>query len=495
MKQLPEAFEERMKELLKEEYGAFAAACRQERSQGLRLNPLKKVSKEQLESAGFHLNKIPWVKEGYYYGREDRPGKHSYHEAGMYYIQEPSAMAVGELAEVCPGEKVLDLCGAPGGKSTHIAGKMQGQGFLVSNEIHPARVKILSQNIERMGIANAVVTNEDASSLAARFPAFFDRIIVDAPCSGEGMFRKDEDAREQWSPEHVTICAARQSEILDCASTMVRSGGRIVYSTCTFAPEENEQTILRFLERHPDFSVIRPEGAWEGLSAGRPEWAGEEARTKGKNLEKTFRIWPHKAEGEGHFIAVLEKKGNPENRQPMDEGKKEKKIRSRKKAEAIDKDVWKNLEDFCRDTLTPAAAQKLLERKKEEFLLFGEQLYLLPPGFYEAAGERGLDGLKVLRPGLHLGTCKKQRFEPSHAWALHLQPEEVLRELPLSPEKKEGAPAYLTGNIPQGTVLEKAGKGKGWVLITVEGCSLGWGKLAGGTVKNHYPKGLRWPSI
>ena len=267
-------FEERMRVLLGDEYPAFAASYDKERVQGLRFNSLKfpdgrqdavgsgkdrevgksgenGEDKETWEEAGaaeaaervrqetgFTLERIPWVKEGYYYSGDNRPGKHPYHEAGLYYIQEPSAMAVVELLDPRPGERVLDLCAAPGGKSSHIASRMNGIGFLLSNEIHPARARILSQNMERMGVQNAVVSNEDAQSLAGTFDHFFHKIVVDAPCSGEGMFRKDEEARSQWSEEHVKMCAARQGEILDHAAAMLAPGGRMVYSTCTFAPEE-----------------------------------------------------------------------------------------------------------------------------------------------------------------------------------------------------------------------------------------------------------------
>ena len=245
---LPEAFKVRMRELLGDEYDRFEASYEKERVQGLRFNSLKseegkeedweqgsvpKLAALVEKRLGTELSPVLWAKEGYYYGAEARPGKHPYHEAGLYYIQEPSAMAVVELLDPRPGERVLDLCAAPGGKSSHIASRLKGQGFLLSNEIHPARARILSQNMERMGVKNGVVTNEEPGRLAEYFPEFFDRIVVDAPCSGEGMFRKDEEARSQWSPDHVKMCAARQGQILDQAARMIRPGGRLVYSTCT----------------------------------------------------------------------------------------------------------------------------------------------------------------------------------------------------------------------------------------------------------------------
>lgn len=452
---LPEAFEERMKGLLGEEYTSFLESYEKERAQALRVNT-GKISVEDFQRLSpFSLRPVPWVKEGFYYESGERPGKHVYHEAGLYYMQEPSAMAVAVLANAKPGERVLDLCAAPGGKTTQLAASMKGEGLLVSNEIHPARAKILSQNVERMGIPHAVVTNEKPADLTDRFLEFFDRIVVDAPCSGEGMFRKEEQALLQWSPENVTMCAERQQEILEAAAPMLRPGGVLVYSTCTFAPEENEGSISTFLNHHPEFSVKRV-SAYEGFAGGRPEWAGEEGREETKD---TFRLWPHRLEGEGHYVAVLQKEGEAERRA------------AETKAPSVDKAALKLYEEFAKDSL---------KRKRPGVpVLFGEQLYLLP----EAVN---LKGLKVLRPGLHLGTVKKNRFEPSHALALALAEEEACRTVNLDGNGPEAA-AYLRGEA-----LLADGE-KGWTLVLADGYSLGWGKMTGGTLKNHYPKGLRRP--
>lgn len=252
---LPQEFLERMENMLGEEYPAFLKSYDIARYQALRLNPQKGDDASFLNRMVFSLERVPWAEHGYYYTAQDTPGKHPYHEAGVYYIQEPSAMAPAayltrQMADGA-GERILDLCAAPGGKSTQIAAAMAGRGILISNEIHPARAKILSENIERMGIANAVVTNETPQRLAEHFSEYFTRIMVDAPCSGEGMFRKNEEACEQWSTQNVELCADRQDEILDCAASMLAGGGRLVYSTCTFAPAEDEGSIGRFLERHP----------------------------------------------------------------------------------------------------------------------------------------------------------------------------------------------------------------------------------------------------
>ena len=301
---LPIDFCTRMQAMLGTDYEAFLASYDHPRHQSLRINPLKTTAERFLSHNPFHLTPVPWTTTGFYYTAEDQPGKHPYHEAGVYYIQEPSAMAPAEYLGAKPGERILDLCAAPGGKSTQIACSMEGKGLLVCNEIHPARAKILSENIERMGVRNALVTNETPNRLAENFSEYFDRILVDAPCSGEGMFKKNEGATEEWSPENVALCANRQDEILDCAAGMLKPGGRLVYSTCTFAPAENEGSIGRFRKRHPDFAIV-PVEKKEGMSDGVAEWAEELA----EGVEHTIRLWPHKLNGEGHYLAVLQKAG------------------------------------------------------------------------------------------------------------------------------------------------------------------------------------------
>ncbi|MGC6175253.1 RsmB/NOP family class I SAM-dependent RNA methyltransferase [Lacrimispora sp. 38-1] len=466
MIQLPDKFMEKMEGLLGDEYPAFLKSYEEDRALGLRINPLKAEPLEFVQDSPFLLEPVPWASEGFYYKAGERPGKHPYHEAGVYYIQEPSAMAVVELLDPKPGEKVLDLCAAPGGKTTHIAGKLKGDGFLLSNEIHPARAKILAQNVERMGISNAVVTNEDSQSLSLKFPEFFDRIVVDAPCSGEGMFRKDEAARLEWSPDHVAVCARRQSEILFHAAGMLKPGGTMVYSTCTFSPEENEQVMEDFLLSHPDFSVV-DRGERPGLSRGMALWSN----TGADELKKTYRIWPHKSEGEGHFLAVLKRGGEagPERKRSCPSYLK-------------DKSVWKEAEGFLKELLVKPEA--FTDRK--EYILFGEQLYLLPPEMID------LKGLKVIRPGLHMGTIKKNRFEPSHALALCLKKEDVLQWAEI-PSDHEDMVKYLKGQTLCAPFSWPARLDqKGWVLIVTDGFSIGFAKLAAGILKNHYPKGLRW---
>lgn len=469
---LPEEFLRKMEGLLGEEYGAFLESFGGERAKGLRLNPLKVTQGRQREALAerFGLRPIPWAREGYYYDDTARPGKHVFHEAGVFYIQEPSAMAAVELLDPRPGDKVLDLCAAPGGKTTQIGGRLQGQGFLLSNEIHPARARILAQNVERMGIANAVVSNESPQTLARHFPGFFDKILVDAPCSGEGMFRKDEEARRQWSPDNVRRCAKRQQEILAEAAAMLKPGGRMVYSTCTFSPEENERNIETFLEGNPDFSVEGAQGR-SGISRGRPEWSAKGLKT----LSGTFRIWPHRSEGEGHYLAVLKK--NPES-----EG-----IRLRKMPKpvyAADRQVRAAWQSFAKETLTEEGLRVLGDEAQGRLALFGSRLCWMAEAIPEVCG------LKVLSRGLLLGTFKKNRLEPAHALALYLRKEQVKRWNSEEAASSRLA-AYLRGETL--TVTEgSAGYGeKGWALMLAEGYSVGWARQVEETWKNHYPKGLR----
>ena len=454
---LPQDFAERMKDMLKEDYDAFLKSYENEKYQALRVNPLKAKDAAVEEKAPFSLTKVPWAAHGFYYDSADQPGKHPYHEAGVYYIQEPSAMAPAEYLEAKPGERILDLCAAPGGKSTQIGAALNGEGLLISNEIHPARAKILSENIERMGIRNAIVTNETPEHLSEIFVEYFDRILVDAPCSGEGMFRKNEDAMTEWSKENVMLCAERQDGILSHAASMLRPGGRLVYSTCTFAPEENEGSISRFLEKHPEFSIVAVE-KWDGMSAGVPEWISRPA----DGIGHTIRLWPHRLKGEGHYLAVLKKAGElPDDYRGG--------CRNGEQTGLKEKDCKECMEFL--DTYFKKKPTGILVK-------FGDQIYLAPEGV------PSLKGLKVLRSGLHLGTVKKNRFEPSHALALASKVSDVTYSTDLPSDGAE-IRAYLNGQT-----INREGE-KGWYLITTDGYSIGWGKLAGGIMKNHYPKGLR----
>ncbi|MDD6350776.1 MAG: RsmB/NOP family class I SAM-dependent RNA methyltransferase [Lachnospiraceae bacterium] len=490
---LPQAFLDRMKGMLGKDYEAFLASYDKPRHPALRVNPLKISPEDFQRLAPYDLEPVPWaVPNGFYYDPEARPGKSPYHEAGLYYIQEPSAMAVAALSGTRPGERVLDLCAAPGGKSTQLAGMLEGRGLLVSNEIHPQRARILSRNIERLGIRNAIVTNEAPEDLSGHFPGFFDRIIVDAPCSGEGMFRKEEEAIPNWSPENVALCARRQAGILDQADLMLKAGGVLVYSTCTFAPAEDEESIQNFLERHPDYEEVDlPEKLGSDLDR-----LGFAAGSDGKSI----RLWPHKLDGEGHFLAVLKKAGGDvddsnialhadgDSRMGSDAGlqaafesdgkieakagkkkKKAKKNRDRKGADLYDSEAAKLWKEFSQEAFSDYETEGRLRQ-------FGQDLYLLPE-------DLNLDSIRVLRAGLHLGTVKKNRFEPDHALVLALKKEELQQTLNLSADSEE-VKAYLRGESIPCTC-------KGWTAVLVDGYTLGWGKASGGVLKNHYPKGLR----
>ena len=328
---LPEAFVKRMEKMLGVEAPAFFASYERPARRALRFDPAKVAAGEQarlLEAMGIEAEPVPWAADAWYYPEDATPGKHPFHTLGLYYIQEASAMLPATLLEVEPGERVLDLCAAPGGKTTQLAAALRGRGLLLANEVHPARAKVLSQNVERWGSAGVVVTREEPARLAARFPAFFDKVLVDAPCSGEGMFRKDEQARGEWSEEAVRRCAARQQNILESAAAMVAPGGLLCYSTCTFSEEENEETVAAFLSRHRDFRQIdlrkRLGPASAGIVVGRD----------GKSL----RIFPHLAEGEGHFAALMQRDGTPLMRDRMDRIEKKKKGKDPALERALD--LW-----------------------------------------------------------------------------------------------------------------------------------------------------------
>ena len=427
---LPQEFLERMRSQLGEEYPQYLESLERPRAVALRFNPLK----GEKPVLPFVQEPVRWEPLGYYYDPESRPGLHPYHEAGVYYLQEASAMAPVALLDPQPGERICDLCAAPGGKSTQIAGRLAGEGFLLCNEYSPKRAKILSRNIERLGVFNALVTNETPQNLAKHLSGYFHRVLIDAPCSGEGMFRKEEAAITDWSQETVEMCARRQAEILDAGAQLVCPGGRLVYSTCTFAPEENEQTIAAFLQRNPDFypeTVVAP-------------WF-----TPGEN--GSFRLWPHKLLGEGHFAAVLRRQGEAEVPCVPTAGEKLPRL-------------WTEFAKELGITLPQGKA-----------VMFGQSLYWGPMEMPD------LRGLKVLRPGLELGEVKKDRFEPAHALALWLR--DCRNTHDLSAESPEIG-KYMHGEtIPCDR--------KGWTLIRVDGYSIGWGKGDKTVLKNHYPKGLR----
>lgn len=429
MIQLPQKFLDDMKLILNEEYDEFFNSYKQKRTTGLRINTLKASIDDFLKLKLFDLSPVPWCSEGFYYDEEtDRPGKNPLHEAGVYYLQEPSAMAAVPLLDITEGEKVLDLCAAPGGKSTYIASKLNGKGILISNEINGSRIKALGENIERFGCKNVIITSCCADELEKSFVGYFDKILIDAPCSGEGMFRKDEEAIRDWSYKKVIECKNIQEDILDKAYNMLKEGGILVYSTCTFSKEENENSINNFLYRHSDIKLLH-----------------------------MGRLWPHKIKGEGHFVAKMVR--NSPNKCSL-------KLNKLKK---LGNEI-KDFKDFKKKYLN-IDIEHNLELK-------GENLYLVPDECPE------LKKIKILRNGVHIGTLKKNRFEPSHSFSHYLKKEDAKFTQDLKVDSKEILD-YLRGNTLN------TGEDRGWVLVTVEGYPIGWGKESKGVLKNHYPKGLR----
>lgn len=433
---LPKDYLEQMNILLGEEFQSFLDSYDRPSIKSLRVNLLKTSPQSFLDFNPFGIkaeDAVEWCPQGFYYDTEVQVGKHPLHSSGVYYIQEASAMSPVMELDIRKGEKVLDLCASPGGKSTQIASLLGQDGLLVSNEPNGKRAKILSENIERMGITNALVISHDPSEISERFSEFFDKILVDAPCSGEGMFRKNEEAVTEWSTENVLLCQERQKRILNDAIKMLKKGGRLVYSTCTFAKEEDEEIVQYVLDAYSDMKLVKSE-----------------------------KLWPHKIKGEGHFLSVFEKNGSDDYKS------------SNKGTNTVVKKV-KELEEFEKTSLD-ISIRDAFGNVKRDFFVYNDEVYLLPEDFPI------LKGLRVLRSGLHLGTLKKGRFEPSHSMALAIDKSFVKRACELS---YEDAFRYLKGESISAEVEN------GWCLVTYLGFGMGWGKATNGIVKNHYPKGLR----
>jgi NOL1/NOP2/sun family putative RNA methylase len=446
-----------MARLLGDEYQPFLSSYDEPARQGLRVNTLKLDADRWLSISPFSLRELPWPDHAWLVSDEVRPGKHPYHAAGLYYLQDPSAMAPALLLDPQPGDRVLDLAAAPGGKATHIASMLSGRGILVANEIHPTRALALAENLERWGAQNAVITVESPERLADRWPEFFDRVLLDAPCSGEGMFRKGDTARSEWSPALVHGCAVRQSAILEQAAQLLRPGGRLVYSTCTFAPEEDEAVVGRFLSAHPEFEILEPLGL--SLAApGRPEWVQPEDRHD--EVRRSVRIWPHLSPGDGHFAAVLRK---------MDSAAQRRASSPRRVTAA--RDAIALFDTFARDNLTA-------EFDRAAMATVGSRLYRIPEGAPDLAG------LRFLHPGWWLGTIRTNWFEPSHALALGIRADDAAEVQPFHVESP-AVESYLRGET-----LSSPGR-DGWVLVTISGFPIGWGKRVADQLKSHYPRGLR----
>jgi NOL1/NOP2/sun family putative RNA methylase len=449
---IPEKFLKKMKMLLEdEEYKLFLKSYDYPSYRGLRVNTLKISVEEFLKISPFNLKPIPWTKDGFYYSKEESPGKHPFYHAGLYYIQEPSAMFPGAVIDAKPGEYILDLCAAPGGKSVQIAAGMKGRGLLVANDISSDRIKALVKNIELLGVTNSIVTNDTPENLASKFPEFFDKILVDAPCSGEGMIRKDENAAKSLEKFDSNVYPGMQREILQNAYKMLKPGGLLVYSTCTFSPEENEMIIDWFLDKFSDCQLVDIVKVG-GIESGRPGWAG------GNNeLLKTARLWPHRLEGEGHFTALIKKTGCMEK---VSEGK----------TEDIREEELESFYNFINENIAGEI--------KGFFTIKKNHLYILP------VKTPDLSGIKVSKFGWYLGEFKRGRFEPSHSFIMALKKENIINTINFHCDSIDIS-KYLKGET-----LIIDGK-KGYTGVMVNGYAVGWAKQTGNMLKNLYPKGWR----
>lgn len=452
---LPKELTDKLEQQLGAEFPAFLAAYEQEKVAGLRANGLK-VQPELLKNLLPYLQEaVEWCRDGFYYAdSEVRPAKHPYYYAGLYYIQEPSAMLPAQLLAASPGQRVLDLCAAPGGKSVQIAGQLARNGLLVTNDIHPQRAKALLKNMERYGVVNVVVTNETPDRLAKVFSGYFDKILVDAPCSGEGMFRKEPAMANDWSVQEVAKYARWQQEILSYVPDMLRAGGEMVYSTCTFSPEENEIQVQNFVNSHPEF-----------------------------HIQEMRRLWPHQNKGEGHFAAIIKEQNTPS-------------VNTKNDANVYQACDISNLKAAIREALQDFSRQ--VWKQEQAWLKW------LPPGglviernghiLWEDKTLPALKGLKVLRSGWLLGVWEKGRFRPSQAFAMGLPQEAALSaqrcNFPAGNERgRYGAIRYLRGETIQ---IDNQEWPSGWHLVTIDGFVLGWAKGAGHSLKNDYPPGWRW---
>ncbi|WP_251387351.1 RsmF rRNA methyltransferase first C-terminal domain-containing protein [Mediterraneibacter agrestimuris] len=461
---LPIAFEEKMKALLGEEYEDYLRCYEEPRHYGLRVNTKKISVEEFLKIAPWPLEPVPWIPNGFYYdGSVYQPAKHPYYFAGLYYLQEPSAMTPASRLPVEPGDKVLDVCAAPGGKATELGAKLGGKGVLIANDISNSRARGLLKNLELFGIGNMMVVSEEPGKLIEFFPEYFDKILIDAPCSGEGMFRKEKKMVKAWEEHGPEFFSKLQRSIITQAAAMLKPGGMLLYSTCTFDSLENEQTVEYLLEQFPEFEICEMEG-YEGFSKGRPK----ETKTGMQEMDKTVRIFPHRMRGEGHYLALLKKEDAEHSTETVIDVKASKPI----------KRAPEELEEFFHDLTWKIDLCRLDIRD--------ERVYYMPEGLPE------LKGVRFLRSGLLLGELKKKRFEPSQALAMCLGKETYKKILSLSVED-DRVIKYLKGETLDVDDLTGR-KDKGWYLVCVDGYPLGFGKLANQTLKNKYLPGWRWQS-
>ncbi len=446
--QLPASFAEKMKELLGGAYEAYLKSCGEEPRSGLRANRWKITPDELEEKLPFGVKRVPWISNGFTYDSQAQPSRDPYYYAGLYYLQEPSAMTPASRLPVEPGERVLDLCAAPGGKATELGAKLQGRGLLAANDISSSRARALLKNLELAGIPNIYVLSEEPGKLARRMPEFFDKVLVDAPCSGEGMFRKDPSMIRSWEERGPEYYSGIQRELICAAADLLKPGGMLMYSTCTFDVREDEEIVEWLLEKRPEMRLIPMEG-YEGFEPGR------------HGFTDCVRIFPHRMPGEGHFLALFAKDGVKE---PAD-GRGASSRRIPPEAEAFLKDCRLKVEDPVFDV------------QKERIYLKGRR-------------DQMPEGIRYLRTGLYLGDCARGRFEPSQALAMTLRAEDYVSCILLRREDPRVI-RYLKGETLDVSDLSSV-REKGWQLVCVDGYGLGWGKLAQGMLKNKYSSGWRW---
>lgn len=457
---LPEKYLDSMKDLLKDEFDEYLESFNEGRLYGLRVNNLKISTEDFLKICPFDLKPIPWIENGFYYDENVKAAKHPYYFAGLYYIQEPSAMTPANVLPVLEGDVVFDMCAAPGGKSTELASKLNSSGLLISNDISNSRAKALLKNIEVSGVSSMCLLNEDPAKISGRFHEFFDKILIDAPCSGEGMFRKDNKLIKAWEKTGPEFYSEIQKSIILHGADMLKPGGKMLYSTCTFSELEDEGTILHLLKERPEMHLIdiKP---YKGFSKGITVKDKENAY----NLDKCVRIFPHKMQGEGHFIALLEK----DNSANTDNSYNAKRTPFKNK-------LPDELKEFLSHTTFPV--------NQDYIDIRDSRAYLISPYMKDEKG------LRIVRNGLLLGEIKKNRFEPSQAFAMALSMEQYDNCVSLSCED-ERIIKYLKGETIDLSDFDENVR-NGWVLVCVDGYTLGWGKLNQSQLKNKYLAGWRW---
>lgn len=457
--ELPIKFSTKMKEMLGEDYDNYLASFEEDAHQGLRVNTAKISVEDFLKLSPYKLENVPWCPNGFYYDKTEKPAKNPLYFAGLYYIQEPSAMTTASLLPIEEGDIVLDLCAAPGGKSTELAAKLNRTGLLVTNDISNSRAKALLKNIEVFGVGNVLVTSEPPNELAKRFPMFFDKILIDAPCSGEGMFRKQNNMTTAWEKNGVDLFVGLQHSILKEAVDMLKPGGMIIYSTCTFSKEENEQSIEYLLSLDDSLHLVELPMI-EGFDCGHPEWGN----TANVELTKCRRLWPHRLKGEGHFVALVKKDEAPVTAVVNEFSFSKEKLSS----EAI---------EFIQSLNYPFDLTRMDVQK--------ERVYYIPKEM------PFVKGLRILRCGLYMGEMKKNRFEPSQALAMFLKSSEFPNIVNFNLED-ERVIKYLKGETIELDKDEQTDCKDGICLICTQQQPLGFGKLSKGTIKNRYLPGWRW---